>query len=126
MPLKTLTTEEANAIGKTPFEEVIRFIVSECEDGANNLPATYVGQPNNETGRITKGFAMAVKSKALLYAASKQHNPSNNQEKWEASAKAARSEEHTSELQSPILISYAVFCLKKKKTTRASCSTSIT
>ena len=32
---------------------------------------------------------MAVKSKALLYAASKQHNPSNNQEKWEASAKAA-------------------------------------
>ena len=26
-----------------------------------------------------------------------------------------RSEEHTSELQSPILISYAVFCVKKKK-----------
>src|SRR5216117_452958 len=29
-----------------------------------------------------------------------------------------RSEEHTSELQSPFLISYAVFCLKKKKTTK--------
>src|SRR3546814_6129716 len=27
-----------------------------------------------------------------------------------------RSEEHTSELQSPMRISYAVFCLKKKKT----------
>src|ERR1051325_12000385 len=27
-----------------------------------------------------------------------------------------RSEEHTSELQSPYVISYAVFCLKKKKT----------
>jgi len=27
-----------------------------------------------------------------------------------------RSEEHTSELQSPHTISYAVFCLKKKKT----------
>src|ERR1051325_12245643 len=26
-----------------------------------------------------------------------------------------RSEEHTSELQSPYVISYAVFCLKKKK-----------
>ena len=26
-----------------------------------------------------------------------------------------RSEEHTSELQSPVPISYAVFCLKKKK-----------
>src|SRR3546814_7057949 len=31
-------------------------------------------------------------------------------------ADAARSEEHTSELQSLMRISYAVFCLKKKKT----------
>src|SRR3546814_2362517 len=31
-------------------------------------------------------------------------------------AGAARSEEHTSELQSLMRISYAVFCLKKKKT----------
>src|SRR3546814_7942125 len=30
---------------------------------------------------------------------------------------ASRSEEHTSELQSLMRISYAVFCLKKKKTT---------
>src|SRR3546814_1856052 len=30
----------------------------------------------------------------------------------------ARSEEHTSELQSLMRISYAVFCLKKKKTTQ--------
>src|SRR3546814_4662464 len=33
------------------------------------------------------------------------------------SAQAARSEEHTSELQSLMRISYAVFCLKKKKNT---------
>src|SRR3546814_5200279 len=32
--------------------------------------------------------------------------------------KARRSEEHTSELQSLMRISYAVFCLKKKKTTQ--------
>src|SRR3546814_4322892 len=32
-----------------------------------------------------------------------------------ASAATARSEEHTSELQSLMRISYAVFCLKKKK-----------
>src|ERR1051325_11887392 len=30
-------------------------------------------------------------------------------------AGSPRSEEHTSELQSPYVISYAVFCLKKKK-----------
>src|SRR3546814_14272721 len=32
---------------------------------------------------------------------------------------ASRSEEHTSELQSLMRISYAVFCLKKKKTKQA-------
>src|SRR3546814_9697055 len=35
-----------------------------------------------------------------------------------ANAQAIRSEEHTSELQSLMRISYAVFCLKKKKTLR--------
>src|SRR3546814_2507701 len=34
---------------------------------------------------------------------------------WAADALPARSEEHTSELQSLMRISYAVFCLKKKK-----------
>ena len=38
MPLEVLTEEEANTIGKTPFSEVISFIVSECDDAANNLP----------------------------------------------------------------------------------------
>src|SRR3546814_5804056 len=35
----------------------------------------------------------------------------------------ARSEEHTSELQSLMRISYAVFCLKKKTTKKTSCKT---
>src|SRR3546814_7054689 len=35
-----------------------------------------------------------------------------------------RSEEHTSELQSLMRISYAVFCLKKKKTTQYTFNTS--
>src|SRR3546814_10641802 len=39
---------------------------------------------------------------------------------WQFKTKAAfRSEEHTSELQSLMRISYAVFCLKKKNTTDA-------
>src|SRR3546814_3605070 len=36
----------------------------------------------------------------------------------ELAPKVERSEEHTSELQSLMRISYAVFCLKKKKTTK--------
>src|SRR3546814_6845725 len=38
--------------------------------------------------------------------------------KMPACNQATRSEEHTSELQSLMRISYAVFCLKQKKTTR--------
>src|SRR3546814_7953108 len=38
---------------------------------------------------------------------------------------AVRSEEHTSELQSLMRISYAVFCLKKKKQTTTQTSTTI-
>src|SRR3546814_16142441 len=39
-------------------------------------------------------------------------------------ARRARSEEHTSELQSLMRISYAVFCLKKKKTNKDTARTS--
>src|SRR3546814_10723843 len=41
----------------------------------------------------------------------------------EAPAGSGRSEEHTSELQSLMRISYAVFCLKKKTTSRAPLTT---
>ncbi len=89
MPTAMLTTEEANLIEKTPFHEVIDFIVKECDEVMDMLPVTYVGQPNNETGRVTKGFAMALKSRALLYAASRLHNPAMDTEKWRRSAQAA-------------------------------------
>ena len=90
MPLKMLTAEEANSIEKTPFDEVIDFIVSECTESAANLPDTYVGMLDDEFGRVTRGFALAVKAKALLYAASPLHNPSGDREKWEKAALAAK------------------------------------
>ena len=90
MPLKMLTAEEANAIEKTPFDDVIDFIVNECDECARNLPSTYVGMLDNEIGRVTNGFALAVKTKALLYAASPLHNPSGDREKWLKAARAAK------------------------------------
>ena len=90
MPLTMLTAEEANAIEKTPFDEVIDFIVSECDACAPNLPATYVGLLDDEIGRVTNGFALAVKAKALLYAASPLHNPSGDKAKWREAALAAK------------------------------------
>lgn len=88
MPLKVMTLEEGNSIAKTRFDDVIDFIVSECEQCAPELPDTYE-DVTGQIGRVTKGFAMAVKSKALLYAASKLHNPNGDVEKWKKSAKAA-------------------------------------
>src|SRR3546814_3740753 len=43
------------------------------------------------------------------------HHPARRVDPVDVGAAAARSEEHTSELQSLMRISYAVFCLKKKK-----------
>ena len=90
MPLTMLTAEQANSIEKTPFDEVIDFIVSECDACAPNLPATYVGLLDDEIGRVTNGFALAVKAKALLYAASPLHNPSGDKAKWQKAALAAK------------------------------------
>jgi len=42
------------------------------------------------------------------------HRPLSKRDTFWTWRRAMRSEEHTSELQSPAMISYAVFCLKKK------------
>ncbi|MDC1105550.1 RagB/SusD family nutrient uptake outer membrane protein [Prolixibacteraceae bacterium] len=91
IPLTTdvLTIEQANSIGKAPFNDVIAFITKECDEIYNHLPVSYLDTKNKETGRVTKGFVMALKSRALLYAASPLHNKDNNKEKWEDAAKAS-------------------------------------
>src|SRR3546814_3930476 len=43
------------------------------------------------------------------------HRPRNRHARFAQAERSCRSEEHTSELQSLMRISYAVFCLKKKK-----------
>src|SRR3546814_7424940 len=57
-----------------------------------------------------RGFARLHLGPALVRVAPRGHRPFQG---WRYLA--ARSEEHTSELQSLMRISYAVFCLKKKK-----------
>lgn len=43
----------------------------------------------SETGRATRGAAMALKSRALLYSASPLFNKSGNIDKWKSAARAA-------------------------------------
>ena len=91
VPLITtvLTEEEANRLTRMPFEQIIEFIVSECDAIAPELPASYSSIRNADLGRATRGMAMALKSKALLYAASPLFNPSGDVEKWKRAAQAA-------------------------------------
>ncbi|MDT7828268.1 RagB/SusD family nutrient uptake outer membrane protein [Pricia sp. S334] len=53
------------------YEDCINFIVSECDLAANLLPEV---QDGADIGRATKGGALALKSRVLLYAASELHN----------------------------------------------------
>lgn len=98
---RTYTTKEINAVKKTKFNDVIDFIVKECKEVAPNLPITQKTPDTTvpesewddyglgETGRVTRGMVMALQSRALLYAASKLHNPQDDKTKWEKAASAA-------------------------------------
>lgn len=62
-------------IPRNTYEECVQFIVEECDKAASLLPDVQTG---NNNGRATKGAALALKSKVLLYAASDLHNPAKN------------------------------------------------
>lgn len=84
-----LTPKEANNVSPSSYVEVANFIMDECTDIAKQLPVNYNGFINKETGRITKGTALALKSRVALYVASPLINTSNNLEAWKTAAKAA-------------------------------------
>lgn len=85
---EVLTQEEANQVTPATFETIAQFIVDECSDLANYLPVDYKSFPDAETGRVTKGTALALKARMLLYMASPLYS-SDNAENWKKAAKAA-------------------------------------
>jgi hypothetical protein len=56
---------------RNTFEECINFIAGDCDKAAALLPAEYTG---SNYGRATKGAALALKARVLLYAASDLYN----------------------------------------------------
>ena len=67
--------EDDFSIPRNSYEECINFIVGQLDSAAALLPMT---QPDNMIGRATRGAALALKARVLLYAASDLHNPSKN------------------------------------------------
>lgn len=74
-------------MARSPYEEVLEFVVNELDEAAELLPLTY---GSSDVGRVTKGAALGMKSRALLYAASPLSNPDNDRSKWQAAADAAK------------------------------------
>lgn len=85
---EVLTPEEANRVEPSSFDVVMDFVIKECTDVAVELPVNYNGFADKETGRITKGMALALKSRATLYKASPLFS-ADDKEKWKAAARAA-------------------------------------
>lgn len=87
---KTMNTDEVNSLQPSSYKDITEFIVKECNEITGKLPVNYNDVPGKEIGRITRGAVMALKSRVLLYAASKLNNTESNTEKWKAAALAAK------------------------------------
>lgn len=83
---KSLSPAEDLNIPKSSYDECVRYIQSLCDEAIPLLKTTH---PTSDFGRATKGAAMALKARLLLYAASPLHNTSNDASKWAAAADAA-------------------------------------
>jgi starch-binding outer membrane protein, SusD/RagB family len=88
---KVLTPEEAKTVDQNSFNEVVNFIVQECDEIAAVLPTNFGNFSSaKETGRATRGAALALKARVLLYAASPLHNSANDINLWKEAAIASR------------------------------------
>ncbi len=73
-------------IPKSSYDECAAYIISLCDEA---IPLLNIVYPASDFGRATRGAAMALKARVLLYAASPLHNTSSDVSKWAAAAAAA-------------------------------------
>lgn len=86
---RTFTPQEVGDLFPVTYREAAEWIASELKEAAEKLPDTYSGTYYSEVGRVTKAFALALRSRVLLYNASPLNNTSNDRKKYEAAAIAA-------------------------------------
>ena len=85
----TLTNAQANSVERTNADDVFEFIVDECDAVAEYLPVSYNDVPGQEIGRATRGAALGLKARALLYQASPLFNTAGDKERWKKAAAAS-------------------------------------
>lgn len=75
-------------VARASYDDVVDYIVSEIDQYKDQLAVNW-DDYTERNGRFTLGAALAIKSRALLYAASPLNNPGDDPKKWEAAAAAA-------------------------------------
>ena len=84
-------TQEASGgamVPRSSYEDCVEYIVKEIDDWKDQLSTSWKENAGYE-GRLTRGAALAIKARVLLYAASPLHNPSHDIAKWQRAAKAS-------------------------------------
>lgn len=81
--------QEAN-LPRGTVDQVVELIVREIDGVKDQLVVDWSADNlAGYDGRLTRGAALAIKARALLYAASPQFNPSGDKTKWADAAEAA-------------------------------------
>ena len=84
-----LSNAEAMNMERARAADALKWVSDECDAVKNVLPYRYQNETSN-WGRVNGAVAYALKSRALLYRASKLNNPDNNATYWSEAASAAK------------------------------------
>lgn len=84
---KPFSIDDDFNIPRNSYDEVMQFVLEELDKAIPLLPEEKYS--SSLQGHLTKGAAMALKSRALLYYASPKYNPNNDRARWQAAADAA-------------------------------------
>ncbi|MDR3188287.1 MAG: RagB/SusD family nutrient uptake outer membrane protein [Prevotellaceae bacterium] len=102
-----LGNPEAMNMPRTAAADALKWIADQCDLVKDALPFRYSSETEN-WGRVNGATAYALKSRALLYRASKLHNPSGNIDCWREAAQAARDFIAKNQLQGNPYILYSM------------------
>jgi len=86
---KVYTVNDNVNLPRSSYDECVAQILGDLAQ-AISLLGYESASPGNYVGRASKGAAMALKARTLLFAASPLNNPSNDKTKWASAATAAQ------------------------------------
>lgn len=81
---------EHGSLPRDSREKVVEAILADLNDIIDRELLDWKWSATDDQGRVTRGAAMALKARLLLFEASPLLNPTNDTEKWRIAADAAR------------------------------------